>query len=216
MTKLQQKNLTKVVGRFIDIIWYIALAAMIIWPIAVLVIGLSNISDPAKHSADINAFLHFDVSSQFSPYGAETTTGEAVQVIAGRGEVKINNTPSVKAWYMTAAITEFMGILGLLALAQIRKVFRSLEMDEPFVRENVEHMRLFGVYFTLWHLVNPCLQYLGGRAALNMINFHASGIELFPAFQFNLVGIFAGLAIIVLSGVMKEATELHQEQELTI
>ena len=51
---------------------------------------------------------------------------------------------------------------------------------------------------------------------LNDIAFNVPGIQLFPAFEFNLGGIFAGLAIIVLSGVLREAVSIHQEQELTI
>jgi hypothetical protein len=67
-----------------------------------------------------------------------------------------------------------------------------------------------------WHTVRPLLQYFGGRVVLNDVAFNVQGIQLYPAFEFNIAGLFAGLAIIVLSGIMREAASIHHDQSLTI
>jgi len=39
---------------------------------------------------------------------------------------------------------------------------------------------------------------------------------LSPAFDLNGLGIFIGLALIVLSGILNEAAKMHEVQQLTI
>ena len=51
---------------------------------------------------------------------------------------------------------------------------------------------------------------------LNDIGFNVQGIQLHPAFEINIAGVFAGFAIIVLSGVLREAARIHHEQSLTV
>ena len=64
--------------------------------------------------------------------------------------------------------------------------------------------------------VKPLLQFIGGHIILDEYSLSAAGIQLFPAFQVSGMTVFVGLAMIVLSGVLREATRIHDEQELTI
>ena len=68
----------------------------------------------------------------------------------------------------------------------------------------------------IWTAINPLLQYFGGRAILTEFALNVPGIQLSPAFDINGMGIFIGLAMIVLSGVLNEATNIHKDQQLTI
>jgi hypothetical protein len=98
----------------------------------------------------------------------------------------------------------------------MRKLFASLVEGNTFTEENSERLRKVGFTFIGWHLVSPLLQYFGSRIMLNDIAFNVPGIQLFPAFELNIGWLFAGFAIIVLSGILREAANLHREQSLTI
>ena len=67
-----------------------------------------------------------------------------------------------------------------------------------------------------WHVIIPLMQYFGGRAILSDIELSVRGIELSPGYDLSLSGFVFGLAIIVLSAVLREAANLHQDQSLTI
>ena len=98
----------------------------------------------------------------------------------------------------------------------MRKLFISLAEGATFTPENVERIRKVGYVFIGFHISSPLLQYFGSRITLQDIAFNVPGIHLYPAFELNIGGIFDGLAIIVLSGVLREAVSMHQEQSLTI
>ena len=214
MTDAGQKRLTRLVKRFIDVLWYLLLFTAIVWPIAMIVVGLNIPSEPEHRTTDVNLFLQFKVYPVASADADSVNAGDLL--IGGRGEMKINDTRGRLAWYLSGAITEFMGFIALYGLMQMRRLFASLIKGETFVRQNAGRIRKIGFAFIGWHIIHPFLQYFGGRAVLNDIDFNVPGIQLYPAFEFGIVGIFAGFAIIVLSGVLREATGIHQEQSLTI
>lgn len=216
MSDASQTRLTKLVKRFLDTIWYILIFAAVAWPITVIVIGFSMPADPELRHADVNMFLHFKVDSGVSTELMMDTASSSEIIIQGRGDVQIQNTQSVLAWYLSGAITEIMAFIGLFGLLQMRRLFASLAKKEWFEQKNSEFIRNLGYTFISWHIALPLLQYFGGRAALNDIQFNVPGIYLFPGFEFNVVGIFAGLAILVMSGVLREAADIHYEQSLTI
>lgn len=216
MSDTEQNRLARLVKRFLDLIWFILLFTAIIWPIAVIVIGLSIPADAEQRTTDVNIFLGFKIH----PGVATELVAESARIgdalISGRGEVKINNTRGLLAWYLSGAMTEIMGFIALYGLAQMRKLFASLIRGESFARENAGRIKKIGYIFIGWHISLPILQYFGGRMVLNDIAFNVPGIQLYPAFEFNIAGIFAGLAIIVLSGILREAASIHEEQALTI
>lgn len=216
MSTEEQNRLARLVKRFLDVIWFMLLFTAIIWPIAMIIVGLSIPSDPTSRTTDINMFLHLKVYPDLSAEVAPEAANAAGALISGKGDMKINNTSGLLAWYLSGAITEVMGIIALFGLAQMRKIFASLISGESFARENAGRVRKIGYIFIGWHIMHPLLQYFGGRAVLKDIEFAFQGIQLFPAFEFNIVGIFTGLAIIVLSGILREASSIHREQSLTI
>jgi len=212
----QQNKLTVLVKRFLDLIWFLFLAIAVIWLITVLVVGLSIPSDPQQRHTDVNVFLNFRVHSEASADLAKTAANEGELVLKGRGNLLLNNTRSRMSWYLSGAISEIMLFIFLYGLLTMRKLFASLTEGNTFTQENAERIRKIGYVFIGWHMIHPVLQYFGSRAMLQEISFNVPGIQLYPGFEFNIGGVFAGLAIIVLSGVLAEAARTHQEQLLTI
>lgn len=211
-----ENRLAGIVKRFLDIVWYALIFTAVVWPIAVIIIGLSMPSDPAERHADIDTFLSFKIYSDVSTELTTQPGNAADLLIRGKGMVQLNNTPSLLAWYLSGAITEIMGFIFLFGLLQMRRLFASVIKGESFARENAGRVKTIGYVFIGWHIIHPLLQYFGGRMMLNDIGFNVQGIQLHPAFELNIAGIFAGFAIIVLSGILREAASIHHEQSLTV
>jgi len=110
-------------------------------------------------------------------------------------------------WYLSGAISQVMLFIFLYGLLTMRKLFISLSEGSTFTQQNAERIRKIGYVFIGWHIVFPLLQYFGGRMMLHDIAFNVPGIQLYPGFEFNIGGLFAGFAIIVLSGVLREAAK---------
>lgn len=216
MSPTQQNKLTIVVKRFLGVLWFLFLGVAVIWPITVIVVGLSIPSDPEQRHTDVNFYFNFRVNSELSTELATAPENAAELLLSGHGDVLLNNTHGQLSWYLAGAISEVLLFIFLYGLLAMRKLFISLAEGNTFTQENTERIRKIGYVFIGFHIINPVLQYFGGRIILHDIAFNPPGIELYPGFEFNLGGLFAGLAIIVLSGVLREAVSIHQEQALTI
>ena len=216
MSPTGQNKLTILVKRFLDVLRILFLAVAIVWPITVLVVGLTIPSEPEQRLTDVNVFLSFRINSEASTELAKPPGNEGAQLLKGRGDVKINNTRGRLSWYLSGAISEVLLFIFLYGLLAMRKLFISLAEGDTFTQENTERIRRVGYVFIGFHIVNPLLQYFGSRMTLEDIAFNVPGIHLYPAFELNIGGVFAGFAIIVLSGVLREAVSMHQEHSLTI
>ena len=216
MSPSQQNKLTALVKRFLDVMWFLFLAVAVFWPVTVLVVGLSIPSDPEQRHTDVNVFLNFHINSEVSTDAATMQGDESELLLKGRGDVRLNNTRSLLSWYLSGAISEVLLFIFLYGLLAMRKLFTSLAEGNTFTQENTERLKKIGYVFIGFHIVSPVLQYFGSRTMLHDIAFNAPGIQLYPAFELNIGGLFAGFAIIVLSGVLREAVSIHQEQSLTI
>lgn len=216
MAPEQQNKLTILVKRFLDVLRILFLGIAIIWPVTVLVVGLSIPSEPEERHTDVNAFLHFRINSEASTDLAAKSGDDTVLLLNGRGDVRLNNTRSRLGWYLSGAISEALLFIFLYGLLTMRKLFISLAEGSTFTKENAERIRKIGYVFIGFNVLSPLFQYFGGRILLHDIAFNVPGVQLYPAFEFNIGGVFAGFAIIVLSGVLREAVSIHQEQSLTI
>lgn len=196
-------RVTRFVKRFLDFVTVFVFIAVILWPITAIGVGMNLFFDPESRNVDV--FLGFKVESD--------AAGDPL--IHGHSDVQVN-TPSQFAWYFSAVVSEFLGLIMLYGLYQTRALFASVTSGKPFAEENAPRIRKIGLAVICWYAITPFLQYFGGRAVLSDIALDVRNIQLYPAFELGVGGIFTGLAIIALSGVLREATEIHQEQELTI
>ena len=210
MTNTGQKRLTRLVKRFLDIAWFILLAAVIIWPIVSVGVGLNLFFD--QEARDVTVYLGFEIRPD-SPEAATVSGKEPL--IRGRSEVQVN-TPSLFAWYLAAIIEEVGILIVLYGLMHLRKLFASLVEEESFSNENAERIKIIGFVLIGWHAIIPLMQYFGGRAILSDIELSVRGIQWSPGFDLTPSGFVVGMAIVVLSAVLREAANLHQDQSLTI
>ena len=113
-------------------------------------------------------------------------------------------------------MSEIGGLIILYSIIQMRALFASLVNGVPFSKENSGRIRKVGIAIIFGALISPLLQYFGGRAMLAEYSLNIPGIQLSPAFELPVAGVFIGLVLIVLSGVLNEAANMQEMQELTI
>ena len=216
MSPQLQNRLTTAVKRFLDIFWVIFFSLAVIWPIVVIVVGLHIPPDPVDRHTDVSAFLSFKVFTDASTELAADPAAKGSLLLSGKGDVLLNNTKSNLAWWVAGAISEAMLLIFLFGLKIMRRLFTSLAEGSTFTDENAERMRRIGFVFIGFNVIKPVMQYIGSRMLLADMATNTPGVELYPAFEMSIAGIFAGVAIIVLSGVLREAIAMAKEQELTI
>ncbi len=216
MSPKQQNKLTILVKRFLGVLRILFLTVAVVWPVIVMVVGLNIPADPAQRHTDVSSYFNFRIHAEAASEQATRSENEGELILSGRGEVLLNNTRGQLSWFVSGAISELLLFIFLYGLLTMRKLFISLAAGDTFTRENTERIRKIGYVFVGFNIVSPLLQYFGGRIMLHDVAFNVPGIHLYPAFEFNIGGIFAGFAIIVLSGVLREAVTMHQEQSLTI
>ena len=214
MSTAPKNRLTRSVKRVLDFFVVLNIIALIFLPLLVLVMTVSQQSIPTW-GIDIGVFSGFEINLNEFPGLAIESSGIRNPEFSGQAVVNID-TSSLFAFYLWAAITEISGIFGLYVLMQLRAIFASLVRDIVFTLENSGGIKTIGFVVIFWNIINPLLQYFGGRAVLGDMALNVPGLQLYPAFEVNVMGIFVGLALIVLSGVLKEATSIHEDQELTI
>jgi len=207
-------KMTNWVKRFIDALWYIALALLIIWPIATLVIGLNIPDDSQERHTDINFMLDFRVYPEKIDHAVDNS--KLPELIQGSAEIKLNNTSSKQAWYIQSCVTEIMGIISLFGLFYLKKLFKNFAEGRAFQFENSDLINKIGVVVVIWNLLYPIIVYAGGSIILQEVGQHGQFIQISPSLQLNPVGILFGFVLMVFSQVIKEAAVMQEEQSLTI
>ena len=215
MSTATHNPLTRVVKRILDFFRVLAFIGLILWPLFVLVTTIGQNSDPETWGVDIGVFSRFIIDLTAFAEDVTDSAGVRDPVISGKAVLNID-TSSLRALYMFTAIMEMGGIVGLYVLIQLRTLFASLVSGMSFTPENSGRIKKIGFVVIIWAVINPLLQYFGGRAILTEYSLSVPGFQLTPAFDLNDMAIFIGLAMIVLSGVLNEAASMHEVQKLTI
>jgi hypothetical protein len=215
MTDNVQNRITIAIKRILDILRVLAIVSLILWPLAVVVMTVGQSSHPETWGVDIDVYSGFSIDlNQFTAEISESV-GVRDPIIDGKTALSID-TSSPTALYVFTLIMEMGGAVALYVLLQLRALFASLVNGTNFSPENSKRINKIGLVIIVWAFVNPILQYFGGRAILSEYALNVPGIQLSPAFEVNGMAIFIGVAMIVLSGVLNEATRIHDDQQLTI
>lgn len=215
MDDKQYMRLTHIVKKLMDFFWYLSILSLTAWSIAILVIGI-NIPDVAsERHTDITFPIAFKVLPSLEPMLLSDATAVS-EIMQGQGEVKLNNTQSHIAWYISNFIIVVMGLVSLIGIWLGRKIITNLALKQPFHEENPKHIRNLGLVFIFWNLLNPFAIYLGGLVIISDVGTLSNNLELSPAFSINMLGLFTGLTILVIAQVIKEAARIQHEQSLTI
>lgn len=204
----EHKRLTRSVKRALDLIWWLAVITLVLYPL-IIVVGAG------QESKDVQIPSSFRIYADVSPDVAPDSVSLADTIVRGQGEVRIE-TNDTFAWYLSHGIRIIVVIVLMYGLAQLRKVFTALSNGQPFSPDNAERIRRLGYVVVAWNALIPVLQGVGSWLILDAIELELRGAQFTPSFGLSIGGIIVGMAIVVLAGVLREAVEAHEDRSLTI
>lgn len=109
---------------------------------------------------------------------------------------------------------EIAFIAFLVIIYQLRKVFKSLTLKEPFTRENVKSFRIIGIsiiFIGLFDLIYNTSKY--GINGFYILHLDEQGISSRCGV---LIFLFLGIMALVLGEIFKSAIQIKEENNLTI
>lgn len=202
-------NFTK---RLLDLFTVLLLFIFIIIPPVTVILGLSQNSSP-NWGIDINIFSGFSLN--LTELQSIKVTGLRNPEISGKTLIAID-TSNTFAFYLFMSLQYAMAIAGLYAVSQIRLLMISLKKGNSFSIENASRIKRVGYLVVAWNMLSPIFQYFAWGSIVNSIHFNNSGINLYPAFEFDILAVFIGIMMIILANLFVEASIISQEQRLTI
>ena len=204
--------LTLFVKRSLDFFMIFFFIISLTIPVIIVVMAISQIDVPTW-GVDISIFSGFALN--LSEISGVEAFGVRNQEFSGKGLVSID-TSNLFAWYLFILASQISALVALYVTVQLRNMAFSLLSNTPFNHENPQRIKRIGTVIIAWNIVNPMFQYLGWGAVVNQISFNNEGIQLFPAFEINVIGLLIGLMMLLLSGLLNEAKLIKEDQELTI
>lgn len=206
-------TLTNLVKRLLDIFLVFLFVIIIIWPIVLVVMGVSQNATPTTWGVDIAAFTGFKLD--VNAIAGIETFGLRNPEIHGQSLMNFD-TSSKYGWYLFLTTQLLSTIVALFVVVQLRAMVMSLQNGLSFSDDNALRIKRLGIVAIAWNVVMPFVQYFGWGAFIKEISFNTEGIQFYPAFELSAIGIVGGILLIILSGILTEAAQVSREQELTI
>jgi len=208
----QNSRLTQFVKRILDVFLVFILTILILWLPVIVVMGISQTQMPSW-GIDIAVYAGFNIDLNQLPGIAYE--GLRHPEIGGKTMLNLD-TSNLYAWYMFAIFQQVSAAISFYVLIQIRAVVISLMKGLSFDSENENRIKRIGLVVVAWNVVMPFFQYFGWGSVIEQVAIGSSGIQLYPSFEISPLGILIGLLLYLLSGIMREASAMRAEQELTI
>lgn len=108
---------------------------------------------------------------------------------------------NVKIYYFLIALLSVTGVLALIIVNEIRKIFNTLKRKDPFVLGNVKSLKRMGI-----------ASFLISFAYIFKIIFYNSFMTVIVLMVFVIAGFFS----IILAEVFRQAVIFKEENDLTI
>lgn len=193
-----------------DFLYYLCLLLMTVGLIMIVIVGLNIPEEVSQRHTDIEYWFNAKLLPQ------SVTDPSASEILLAHGMLKLNNTSGYAAWYIAYIEVVFNGIVTLIGLYNLRKLFANLASHRAFEVANVTYIKRLGITVLSYSVLAPVITYVCGMAILGDIGQFYPSLQLSPYFSFPFEGLLVGGALLVLAQIINDATVMKQEQSLTI
>jgi hypothetical protein len=205
-------KLAKAVQIYVTIGWWGSAIGLVVVPLGLLlVLGGVDRSDRPAPDMPVLARLTIDEAA-LAPIGPGVAS-EPSSLVSGQGELRIR-TRSKAAWTLLFLLIEIVLVVLLYVYGQLRALIRSVLDRQPFREENAARIRRLGIVVIAWGAIAPFVKLVVGAAMIDEVA--VRGLVLQPPIEMQFETVFFGLAILVLSEIFRQASELKNDQSLTI
>jgi hypothetical protein len=218
---IERRGLAKGLKIWIDLLFYLALVAGIVilvtGPIVTLAgsrglelsipvsIGESSFLPilPLQVDPDAGSEIHTETSPDVGPFS----------LVHARGELRFSETaltPLLVYWVHQLVLFGAL-ICGLILL---RRILATAVEGRPFDPSNPLRLNRLGWLVVVTGLLVPVSQFFFGGWALT--RYQVTGIALSPSMEIYEEWVFAGLLVLILAAIWKEAVRMAEDLSLTV
>ncbi len=206
MKALGTKSLSTIVSMVIQIVWWIEWIAAISITAAIIIIPLF------KRSVSFNTPVTFSATI-IKDVAATAADQPAGQLHATEGSFSFDVPSNLANGLIMGIVVAAAFCFIILITYQLKLIFSSFGKNDPFVEFNAKRIRKIGFI-----LITYVLAQLLYNIALNyylIAHFKwESGMQ--PTYSINVGTLFTGLTMIIIAEIFRQATELDNEQKLTV
>ncbi|AUS96878.1 hypothetical protein CDQ84_01840 [Clostridium thermosuccinogenes] len=120
---------------------------------------------------------------------------------------------SLKNVYTSIAImAAVISFLTIPALKQLVLILKSVEENKPFAKENSKRISIIGVVFIFGSFIIPAAEFFVARTIVDTLKIQNVSVN----YTGNFILVFAGILMIILSGIFKYGSYLQHEYDETV
>lgn len=215
MKVLGESSLSSKIKFVLDAAWIVGCMGVGIWMLIAFFLLSGNFSclpnEACSSSASIGSvgFKMDSTSNQLS-----STEGGIAYFSEGEGKLTIQgpiNKSTAVAMVVESAI---LGFLFLVTIWQLRKLFKTLVLGNPFTEANTKTLKLIAASIFGISLFSGLFSFV--NSLLLSQQFKGQGIHLVANGDFNLTTLFAAAVVFILSEIFRLGSQLEDEKAHTV
>lgn len=206
---LGRKSVSSFLRVLVEIAWY----GLILAAIILLAAGVLTVLDVSPPGMRLSLWT---VPFEIDPSVYQIRAGElggAGQIVDATGELVLRDPAR---WLtLTVVLGALVGVgFGLVAIDQLRRIFRTLIAGEPFVVENVGRIRVIAGIIIGLEIFEAAVRFVSSLFLRSQLV--SDGITFRSDVNLQMGAIFAGLVLLVLAEIFRIGAELREDQALTV
>lgn len=203
-------NTHQVLGLLHGVLLFLA----VIWgPVVVVLLLMTAGAGPGHTPGDIS--IHANLYVDLAQLPDVVVSG--LQQDALRASTELDLTaPNAINFFLFVLTSLIKLLLMLFVILQMRNALASYCNGESFRAGNSKRLKQVGQVMVFAYLAGPLWQWFLSASVINAIAIDNAALSISPALSGSWLGLFVGIGLIILAGVIRDAEVLQQEQGLTI
>jgi hypothetical protein len=205
-------SLARKTHKFLGFLQWLFIILVAFWLPASLVLVFSAL-EPGHTPGFVSIFVNLHIDLSGLP-GIEAQ-GLGSPILNGTTELSIPS-PHLLTFFIFQATSLVKGALTIYVLFQLRNILASYCNGDSFSSGNSLRLDRIGKVLVFAYCFGPFWHFFLSGSVINGISFSSEAISVTTSTSGSLLGVFVGIGLLILAGVIREAEQIRKEQRLTI